>query len=181
MVRVDVCPDSRKSRRITPFLSQKTVHIILPSEDFFFNVKFMSLLHWLSFWFQLVVMTPHLINGNNAIPEIHLQPHIVSLSPDKLHTVLCLFLCEHSWTHLLQTLRYFSVATIISHTLKSIFSSVHSSLAIMHWSAWMSWSRCSSFHNVTVVNGHPICGLSFTSLLPLLWLLILLTSTAWSL
>jgi len=39
-----VCPGSRKSRRITPFLSQKTVHITLPNEgsvlNFFFDGEF---------------------------------------------------------------------------------------------------------------------------------------------
>ena len=43
-VRVDGFPGSRKSRRITPFLSQKTVHITLSAEgsvlNFFFDGEF---------------------------------------------------------------------------------------------------------------------------------------------
>jgi len=49
----------------------------------------------------------------------------------------------------------------------------------------MSWLRCSSFHGVTAVHGYLECGLSFTSLLPLLkcttHCLTVLTSTLWSL
>jgi hypothetical protein len=43
-VRVDGCPGSRKSRKITTFLFQKTVHITLPAEgsvlNFFFDGEF---------------------------------------------------------------------------------------------------------------------------------------------
>ena len=87
-------------------------------------------------------------------------------------------------THLAQTLQYSNVATIVSKALKSIISSVHSSLVIICRFERMSWSRCSSFHGVTAVHGHPERGLSFMLLSPLLkratYRLTVLTSTVWS-
>ena len=52
-----ICPGSRKFRWITPFLSQKTVHITWPSEgrilNFFINGKFMCH-HSIGFCFDCV-------------------------------------------------------------------------------------------------------------------------------
>ena len=66
----------------------------------------------------------------------HLQPYIGSLGSDKLaYGVLSVPL----WKHLEQTSWYSCVATIISNTLKPVFNSIHSSLVIIHWFAWVSW------------------------------------------
>ena len=81
-----------------------------------------------------------------------------------------------------QTSQYSNIAT--SNTLKLIFSFIHSSLVVICWFTWMSWSRCSSFCGVTAVCGCPEHGLSFTSLLPMqkctTLCLTVLTSTGWS-
>ena len=44
-------------------------------------------------------------------------------------------------THLVQNLEYFSVATIVSNSLKPRFSSVYSFLVVVHQFAWMSRLR----------------------------------------
>jgi hypothetical protein len=61
-------------------------------------------------------------------------------------------------------------------------SSVLSSLVIIRRFALISWLRRSSFCELTAVQGRPECGLSFTSLLPLLKCcrLTVLKSTVWS-
>jgi len=46
-------------------------------------------------------------------------------------------------THLVKTLQYSNVASIVSNTSKLIFSSVHSSLVVICQFVWMSWSRLS--------------------------------------
>jgi hypothetical protein len=81
-------------------------------------------------------------------------------------------------------LRY-SVSTIVSNALKLIFSYVHSFVFVNHRFAWMSWSKRSTFRDVTALHGHLERGLSFTCLSPLLkratHCLTVLTSTVWSL
>ncbi len=78
---------SRKSIRIIPFPSQKTVHITLPTKDcilnFFFDREFMLLVHGLLFWLWLIVSTPCLGTSNDA-RNCHLQPQIGSRGPNKL-------------------------------------------------------------------------------------------------
>ena len=58
-----VCPDSRKFGRITPFLSQKAVHITLPTEgcnlNFFFDGEFTCHHSGLPFSLWLIVVTLH--------------------------------------------------------------------------------------------------------------------------
>jgi hypothetical protein len=71
-------------------------------------------------------------------------------------------------THLAQILWYSNVANIVSNTLNPTFSSVQSSPVVIHWFGQMSWSRHSSFHKLTAVQGHSEHGLSLTSLTPLL-------------
>jgi len=86
-------------------------------------------------------------------------------------------------THLLQTLQYFSVATIISNALKLIFRSIHSSVLVIHWFAQMSWSRHSSSCE-TAVHGYMEWNLPSMSLSPLLkcttHCLTVLTASVWS-
>jgi len=100
------------------------------------------------------------------------------------YVMFFLFLCEYSWDHLVQNLLFSSIVTIVSCALKLLFSTVLSSLIVIHWFMWMSWSRCSSFHGMTAVHGHLECDLSFTLLLSLLkcttHCLTVLTSTGWS-
>jgi len=71
-------------------------------------------------------------------------------------------------THLAQTLWYSNVATIVCSTLKPIFSSIHSSLVVIHQFVWMSKSRHSLSHAETTIHGHPEYDLSLMLLLPLL-------------
>jgi len=68
-----VCPGSRKSKRITPFLTQKTVHITLYTDgcilNLFLHEEFMSPPHGLLVWLWLIVVTPCLITSNDVIQE----------------------------------------------------------------------------------------------------------------
>ena len=64
-----------------------------------------------------------------------------SIGPDKL-AYGALSVPVHG-IHLAQTLQYSSVSTIVSSSLKPIFSSIHSSLVNIWWFAWISWLRCS--------------------------------------
>jgi len=92
----------RKSRRITLFLSQKTVHITIPTEgcilNFFFDGK-VTCHHsndW--FWLQLVVVTPHLITGSDAIQDtVTFSLILVQYILTNLHTMFFLSLCERLW------------------------------------------------------------------------------------
>ena len=87
-------------------------------------------------------------------------------------------------SHLAQTLWHPNIVTIISNTLKSIFSSIHNSLVITHQLEQTSWLRHYSFCGVTAVHSWLEHGLSFTSLSPLLkrttHCLTVFTSTVWS-
>jgi len=171
-----VCLDSWKSRRITTFLSQKTVHITLPAEglhlEHFFDGEFTSPLHELPFWRKFVVMIPCLITGNDVTRETATFSLILVQQVLKnLHMVFFLFLAEHLWDPPSTNFTVFHVVhvvIIISNVLKLIFSSIHSILIIICWFTWRTLSRCSSFCSVTTVQGHQECGLTFTSLLPLL-------------
>lgn len=139
---------SIKSRMITPFEAQKTVHITLPSEgcvlNFLFLVIHKSPLHGLLFCLWLIIVTLHLVSGNNVILEtVTFKPHVGSIGPDK-HACgvfcsgphkCCVSICG---THWVQTLQYFHIATIVSKTLKSVFSSVHSFLVVICQFTWMS-------------------------------------------
>ena len=120
-------------------------------------------LHELLFWLWLVVVTPLLIITRSR----RLPPS--ALSSRSWQTCkqcsFCSCVSIHG-SHLLQTLRYSSVATTVSHMLKLIFISKHSSVVISHWFEWMNWLRFSSFYGVTAVHDHPEC--VFPSLLPLL-------------
>lgn len=69
--------------------------------------------------------------------------------------------------HLTQTSQYANIATNICNALNPIFSSIHSSLFVIHWFRQMSRLRCSSFC-VTAAHDYPECGLYFMSLSPLL-------------
>ena len=89
-------------------------------------------LHRLTFWLWFVV-TPHLIAC------------IGSVGPDKVTVFIqcsfrcCISICE---THLVQTLWYCSVATVVSNALKLAFSS----MVVIWWFAYMGWLRHPSFH-----------------------------------
>ena len=99
----------------------------------------------------------------------HQQPRIGSIGSDKLARGVFFSSCTSiHGTHLEETFWYSSIATIVSNTLKLIFSSVHSALVMICWFTWMSWSRCYSFCGVRSVCGHLEHVLSFMSQLPLL-------------
>ena len=101
-----------------------------------------------------------------------------------LTCIWCSFCVSIHRTHLAQPSWYSNVATIVSNTLKPIFSSVHNSLVVICQFLWISWSRCYSFCGMTAVQGHLECDLSFTSLSSLLKCTIhclsVLSSTVWS-
>lgn len=78
--------------------------------------------------------------------------------------VIFLFVYDHLWTHLMQTLWRSDIATIISNALKLLFSSVHSSLIVIWWPVWMSWLR--HFCDEAAVHGDPEHSLCFMLLLP---------------
>lgn len=86
-------------------------------------------------------------------------------------------------SHLAQTLWHPNIVTIISNTLKSIFSSIHNSLVITHQLEQTSWLRHYSFCGVTAVHSCLEYSLSFMSLPPLLKCsthhITVLTSSAW--
>ena len=67
------CLGSRKSRRITPFLSQKTVHITLSTEgsifNSFFDGEFTCRQSMDCHLYSGLVVTPHLITGDDVIQE----------------------------------------------------------------------------------------------------------------
>ena len=78
--------------------------------------------------------------------------------------IRCFCSCVSTYgTLLTQTLLYSHVITIISNTLKPMFSSIHSSLMVIHWFVWMSWEHC-SLHGVTAVHGFLECAFFFTLL-----------------
>lgn len=64
-------PGSRKSRMTTSFQAQKRDHNTLPFQDYVLNFLFLvihkSPLHGLLFWLWFIVMTLHLVPGNNVI------------------------------------------------------------------------------------------------------------------
>jgi hypothetical protein len=73
-----------------------------------------------------------------------------------------MFLCEPPWDPP-GTLQYSNVVNIVSNALKRTFSSVHSSLVVIHRFARTNWSCHSSFRGLIVVQGHTECALSLTS------------------
>ena len=118
----------------------------------------MSPLHGLLLWLKLIVLTPQ-------------SRHLLLCDPCSASSwfnrswktcICCSFYSCVSFrrTHLVQALRYSNVATIISSSLKQIFSSAHSCLVIICRFTWMSWLRCSSFHSMTAMHGCPECVLS---------------------
>lgn len=134
-----VCPSSIKSRRIIPFLSQKTVDITLPAEDcvsnIFFSEKFTFPLHnRLMFWLWLILVTPHLVTSNYMIQKnITFKLLLVQLVLTNLHTVFFLFLCEYLSQSHWSKLWYSNITKTDSNTLKTIFSSVHNTLVVICW------------------------------------------------
>jgi hypothetical protein len=85
-------------------------------------------------------------------------------------------------TNLAQTWQYSNVGRV-SNALKPTFSTALSSLVVISGFERMSWSRHSSFRELTAVQWHPKRGLSLTSLYTLLkrtaYRLTVLTSTDW--
>ena len=172
VVRVDGLSGFQEIQRITSVPPQKTVHITLPAESCTLNAlffgKFTSPLNGLLFWLQLIAVSSCLITGSEVTQEAATSASYYFNR--SWQTCTWCYLC--SWvsicgTHLVQTLQYSYIATIVSKALKLIFSSVHSSLIVIH-QMLMNWSKCSSFCGVTAVYCCPECGLSFMSLFPLL-------------
>ena len=135
---------SRKSRRITSFLLQKTVQTTLPSEDcvlnFYFDGEFTCQLCGLWFLLLLVVATPHLITGSFVIQKtVTFSLVFVQRILKKLHSMFFCSCVNIYGIHLTQTSQCSNVAPVISNTLifqQLIFSSIHSFL-VQLWFAWM--------------------------------------------
>lgn len=124
-----VCSSSRKSRRISPLLSQTTAGITLPTEGCTLNVLFdgeLALaLHGLPFWLRPTVVSPRLITSNEAIQET------ATFSLVLLQQILTCPFC--SWMSSQRgppaaDFVIFQCATTASNALKLIFSSVRGSL-----------------------------------------------------
>jgi len=108
-----VCPCSRKSRRITPFLSQNAVHISLPVEvcvmNFLFRVKF-TCPHSMDWYFHSCSQWWHDVSSLVMMQsrKCHLQPQTCLVDADKLA-------CTN-----MQTLQYSDIATIVSNAQCSV-------------------------------------------------------------
>ena len=80
--------------------------------------------------------------------------------------IFFLFLCEHSWHPLNAN---FVIFQHCHHCYQCmIFSCVHSSLVINHWSEWTSRLVRFSYHGLTAVQGHLECGWTLMLLSPLM-------------
>ena len=114
----------------------------------------------------------------HQIQTIHIVQPRLAMSSMVIRCSFCSFV-SICGTFLVQTSQYSNVATIFSNSLKPIFSCVRSSLVIICWFMWMSWSQHFSFHGVTTV--HVCQNVNCFSLLLLLrhttHCLTLLTST----
>lgn len=88
----------------------------------------MLLLNGLLFWQWLVVVTPHILTSHYEVQET-VTLGLLFIQYILKTCMLCSFCsCLSSWwDHLAQTLWYCNVVTFVSDTLKSIFSSSHSS------------------------------------------------------
>ena len=93
---------------------------------------------------------PCLVTGNDAIQEsVIFSLALVQQVQKNLHAVFFLF------KHLRDPPgENFVIFQHCYHynALKQMFSSIHSSLIIIHWSTWISWSRYPSFHDVTALS-----------------------------
>jgi hypothetical protein len=183
-------PGSRKSRKITRFLSQRTVHITLPAEvcvlNCYFDGEFICR-HSMDCLFDSGSKWWHHVSSPMMMRSSKLSTSTSYWFNWSWQSCIRCSLCSCvsiRGTHLGQTLRYSNVATIVSNALKPIFSSVHSSLVVIRRFARMSWLRRSSFRGMRSVHVRPERGLIFTSLSPLLkratYRLTVLTSTVWS-
>jgi len=142
-------------RRITPFLSQKTVHITLPTEDCILNLLldeeftyhhpmdccFYSGSQWWCHTSSLIMMQSRKLSTSA----------LYCFSRSWQTCVQCSF-CS-VWASVGPTwhvLQFSTVTTaIVCHTLRLLFNSIRSSLVVICWFAWMSWLIRSSFCDVT--------------------------------
>lgn len=149
-----VCLGSRKSRSIIPFMSNPKDS----AQDFtrwglHLDFSLMRNLHVATQWAAILtpahsgdVSSPIMMQSRKRSPS---ALYWFYMSSTKLLTVsFCSFVNIHV-THLLETLWYSNIATIISNSLKLIFNSIPSVLIAIHEFKWMSWSRLSSLCNMT--------------------------------
>ena len=101
---------------------------------------YLSPLHGLLFWLQIIAVTPYLISSNYAILET------VTVNLALIQICIWFYFCfcvSVSGTLMVQTLWYSNIATIISNALQPIFSSIHRFLVIIHQLVQRSWWRLS--------------------------------------
>jgi len=97
------CLGSRKSRRITPILSQKdgTHHFKDGSHHLELFPQFgihMLTLHVLLFWLWLIMLISHLATSNGVMQEIlTFSPVLAQQGLTNLSVACSLFLCELTW------------------------------------------------------------------------------------
>jgi len=126
---------SRKSRRTSPFLAQKAVHISLAAEGcvFLFNAVFTSS-HSLDCYLQSGLWWRHHISSLVMMWPRKLSFSALSLFNTYWQTCIQCSLYSHvstGLTYRMQTLWYSVTVTIISSALKQIFSSTYSSLVVI--------------------------------------------------
>jgi len=172
-----VCLGSRKSRSIASFLSiskDSAHHFISLSWELTLECFLQWGIHVLllmDFHFDSSSYCWHQFSSLVIKPSRKLSPSVSYWFSRSWQTCIwcyffsCVSICR---TYLTQTLWYSRVTTIVSNLLKPVFNSTHSSPVVIRRLVPISWMRCSSLSDVTVVYGQPQCCLFFT----LLWLLL---------
>ena len=143
-----VCLGSRKYSRITSFLSQQAVHIILSTEgcilNFFCNGEFICCY----FMDCLFEMRHH--SSSLAMMRSGKLSSSASYQFNRSWgtCILCsLFSCVSiCGTHVAQTLWYSNIATIVSNALKLLFPG-HNPLILTDSPHFMVWQLCTAVQN----------------------------------
>jgi hypothetical protein len=106
-----VYPGSRKSRRITLFSSQKTVHIASPADGYVLDIFLMGNSHFANPWTVVSIPARNVDTTSRhrwwcGPGNCHLQFHSGSAGPDRL-AVVFMFPCQHPWEPLVKNYEIF--------------------------------------------------------------------------
>ena len=143
------------------------LHNILSAEgcilNFFFSGEFTCHQSWLPFPFWLIVATPYLVTGNDAIQETAIFSLVlVQQVLTNLHRVFFLFLCEYVWVPLGAN---FAVFQHCLHYFQCIETDIQfhtefpGSNLLIRWADgdtlhFMVWYLCMSIRNVACLSCH---------------------------
>lgn len=121
---------------------------------------------WL-FGLQLILVTPHLIVGDDVTQEA-VALSLIGVNCSWWTCVHYSFCCCVFIYRLLleQSLVYSSVNIVVFSAWSPVCSSALGFLFLIHWFTRMSWCRHSSFHGVTYMHSLLQCDFSFLSVLP---------------